>query len=247
MLANGGGRVVNISVNESTMRRAGFVPYGPSRAGSEALSRVMAAELRGHRGHGQPAAAGRRDPYRDAARDDVPPGREVLDPSVMGPPIVWLASTRRPACTTSGSSPSSSSSGCASGTRVEAMRPDPRSELRPWVSAVWWSHGATVAEEVLPAGRAHLVLGGRRRNGRAVRTLVAAPDGPAVAGQAVHRGGVPSRRAAAVLRHARRRAGRPWALVSWRRRGGSAWMVRERRRVGPSWRGTRPSVSPTGS
>ena len=47
MLAAGGGRIVNISVSHSTMHRAGFVPYGPSRAGSEALSRVMAADLRG--------------------------------------------------------------------------------------------------------------------------------------------------------------------------------------------------------
>src|ERR1700677_2778567 len=47
MLAAGAGRIVNISVNESTMHRAGFIPYGPSRAGSEALSRVMAADLRG--------------------------------------------------------------------------------------------------------------------------------------------------------------------------------------------------------
>jgi NAD(P)-dependent dehydrogenase (short-subunit alcohol dehydrogenase family) len=42
MLAAGGGRIVNISVNHSTMPRAGFVPYGPSRAGSGALSRIMA-------------------------------------------------------------------------------------------------------------------------------------------------------------------------------------------------------------
>ncbi len=46
MLAADGGRIVNISVNYSTMQRAGFVPYGPSRAGSEAMSRVMAADLR---------------------------------------------------------------------------------------------------------------------------------------------------------------------------------------------------------
>jgi NAD(P)-dependent dehydrogenase (short-subunit alcohol dehydrogenase family) len=43
MLAAGAGRIVNISVSESTMRRAGFVPYGPYRAGSEALSRIMHA------------------------------------------------------------------------------------------------------------------------------------------------------------------------------------------------------------
>ncbi len=43
----GGGRIVNISVSETTMYRGGFVPYGPSRAGSEALSRIMAADLQG--------------------------------------------------------------------------------------------------------------------------------------------------------------------------------------------------------
>ena len=32
LLAAGGGRIVNVSVNEATMRRGGFVPYGPSRA-----------------------------------------------------------------------------------------------------------------------------------------------------------------------------------------------------------------------
>ena len=31
-------------------------------------------------------------------------------------------------------------------------------EVRLWVSAVWWCHGAAAAESVLPAGRAHLVL-----------------------------------------------------------------------------------------
>ena len=47
MLAAGGGRVVVISMNESTMTRAGFAPYGPSGAGVEALARVMAADLEG--------------------------------------------------------------------------------------------------------------------------------------------------------------------------------------------------------
>ena len=45
MLAAGGGRIVNISVSRVDDDRAGFVPYGPSRAGSEALSRIMAADL----------------------------------------------------------------------------------------------------------------------------------------------------------------------------------------------------------
>ena len=36
-----------ISMNEQTMTRRGFVPYGPSGAGVEALARVMAADLAG--------------------------------------------------------------------------------------------------------------------------------------------------------------------------------------------------------
>lgn len=93
MLAAGGGRIVNISVNESTMRRAGFVPYGPSRAGSEALSRIMAADLRDTGVTvnlllpGGATATGMLPP------DATPPaGQQFLDPAVMGRPIVWLAS-----------------------------------------------------------------------------------------------------------------------------------------------------------
>ncbi len=92
MLAAGGGRVVNISVNTSTMQRAGFVPYGPSRAGSEALSRIMAADLR-DMGitvnlllPGGATVTGMLPPRA------LPAGQGFLEPAVMGPPIVWLAS-----------------------------------------------------------------------------------------------------------------------------------------------------------
>jgi NAD(P)-dependent dehydrogenase (short-subunit alcohol dehydrogenase family) len=92
MLAAGRGRIVNISVSHSTMHRAGFVPYGPSRAGSEALSRIMAADLRDTGVTvnlllpGGPTVTGMLPPGA------VPAGRELLEPAVMGPPIVWLAS-----------------------------------------------------------------------------------------------------------------------------------------------------------
>src|SRR5258708_39671466 len=45
MLGAGGGRLVTISMNEQTMTRRGFIPYGPSGAAVEALARVMAADL----------------------------------------------------------------------------------------------------------------------------------------------------------------------------------------------------------
>jgi len=93
MLAAGGGRVVNISMNEQTMTRKGFVPYGPSGAAVEALSRVMAADLAGTTVSvnillpGGATATG-------MIPDDVPEERRslLLDPGVMGPAIVWLAS-----------------------------------------------------------------------------------------------------------------------------------------------------------
>ena len=39
------GKIVNVTMNHETMRRQGFVPYGPSRAGAEALSEIMGADL----------------------------------------------------------------------------------------------------------------------------------------------------------------------------------------------------------
>jgi NAD(P)-dependent dehydrogenase (short-subunit alcohol dehydrogenase family) len=92
MLAAGGGRIVNISVNQSTMHRAGFVPYGPSRAGSEALSRIMAADLRG-----TGVTVNLLLPGGATVTGMLPPGavpgrQGFLEPAVMGPPIVWLAS-----------------------------------------------------------------------------------------------------------------------------------------------------------
>jgi NAD(P)-dependent dehydrogenase (short-subunit alcohol dehydrogenase family) len=92
MLRAGGGRVVNISMNRETMVRAGFVPYGPAGAGVEALSRVMAADLAGSSVRvnlllpGGATATG-------MVPDDVGPDvrSRLLDPAIMGPPIVWLA------------------------------------------------------------------------------------------------------------------------------------------------------------
>jgi NAD(P)-dependent dehydrogenase (short-subunit alcohol dehydrogenase family) len=92
LLAAGGGRIVNISVSYSTMQRAGFVPYGPSRAGSEALSRVMAADLLDTGVTVNVLLPGGAT-VTGMIPDDVPSGGPtLLMPEVMGPPIVWLAS-----------------------------------------------------------------------------------------------------------------------------------------------------------
>jgi NAD(P)-dependent dehydrogenase (short-subunit alcohol dehydrogenase family) len=93
MLEQGGGRIVTISMNEATMVRQGFVPYGPSGAAVEALSRVMAADLADSPvGVNLLLPGGATD--TGMIPDDTPAevrGR-LLDPAIMGPPIVWLAS-----------------------------------------------------------------------------------------------------------------------------------------------------------
>jgi NAD(P)-dependent dehydrogenase (short-subunit alcohol dehydrogenase family) len=94
MLAAGGGRIVCISMNEQTMTRRGFVPYGPSGAAVEALARVMAADLSGTTVSVNillPGGATATGMIPDDASPDVKRG--LLDPEIMGPPIVWLASS----------------------------------------------------------------------------------------------------------------------------------------------------------
>lgn len=93
MLEAGGGRVVVISMNAHTMTRRGFVPYGPSGAGVEALARVMAADLEDTTvtlnlllPGGATATGMIPDHISDEAR------ARLLDPAVMGAPILWLAS-----------------------------------------------------------------------------------------------------------------------------------------------------------
>jgi gluconate 5-dehydrogenase len=94
MLAAGSGQVVTISMNTQTMTRRGFVPYGPSGAGVEALARVLAADLAG-----TTVTANILLPGGATATGMIPRGvsaearARLLDPAIMGPPVVWLAST----------------------------------------------------------------------------------------------------------------------------------------------------------
>ena len=93
MLEQGGGRIVTISMSETTMVRRGFVPYGPSGAAVEALSRVMAADLADTTVTANLLLPGGATDT-GMIPDDTPPDARarLLDPAIMGPPIVWLAS-----------------------------------------------------------------------------------------------------------------------------------------------------------
>ena len=93
MVAAGKGKIINVSVSETTTRRAGFSPYGPSRAATDSLSHVMAADLAGTGVTVNllaPGGATATGMVPDDVGDDV--RARLLDPAIMGPPIRWLAS-----------------------------------------------------------------------------------------------------------------------------------------------------------
>jgi gluconate 5-dehydrogenase len=93
MLQAGHGKIVNISVSETTMRRRGFTPYGPSRAATDALSHIMAADLAGTGIDVNlllPGGATRTGMVPDWIPNDL--RATWLEPAIMGPPICWLAS-----------------------------------------------------------------------------------------------------------------------------------------------------------
>lgn len=90
-LRDDGGKIVNISMNHETMRRRGFIPYGPSRAGAESLSLIMAEDLRPHNVDvnmllpgGATATGMIPDDVPDALRD------RLLSPDIMAEPILYL-------------------------------------------------------------------------------------------------------------------------------------------------------------
>ena len=92
-VSRGRGRLINVSMNHETMRRRGFVPYGPSRAGAEALSLIMTEDLRPYGvavnillPGGATATGMIPDELPEAARSGL------LPPEIMGPPVVFLAS-----------------------------------------------------------------------------------------------------------------------------------------------------------
>jgi len=92
-LRSGHGKIVNISMNHATMRRRGFVPYGPSRAGAESLALIMAEDLRPHGvdvtmllPSGATATGMIPDEVPNALRD------HLLSPDVMAEPIRYLCS-----------------------------------------------------------------------------------------------------------------------------------------------------------
>jgi len=90
MLAAGGGSIINVTVNEATMTRRGFSPYGPSKAALEAMTRVWEAELEGT-GVALNLLAPGGATATGMVPDDVPDSVDLLDPEIIVPPALYLA------------------------------------------------------------------------------------------------------------------------------------------------------------
>jgi NAD(P)-dependent dehydrogenase (short-subunit alcohol dehydrogenase family) len=95
MLAAGWGRIVNVTINADTMRRRGFSPYGPSKAALESSTVIWAQDLvdSGITVNALlPGGATLTGMIPSSFPDHLRAG--LLDPSIMVPPLRWLASTK---------------------------------------------------------------------------------------------------------------------------------------------------------
>jgi NAD(P)-dependent dehydrogenase (short-subunit alcohol dehydrogenase family) len=86
------GRIIDVTTSFFTMLRGGFQPYGPCKAGLEAMAAAHAQEFAG-----SGVTVNVVVPGGPADTPMVPPDSgfersELIAPAVMGPPIVWLCS-----------------------------------------------------------------------------------------------------------------------------------------------------------
>lgn len=93
MMRAGWGRIINISVSQSTMRRPGFSPYGPSKAALESETIIWSQDLRGTGVTVNallPGGATLTGMIPDAFPENAKSA--LLDPEIMVPPLLWLVS-----------------------------------------------------------------------------------------------------------------------------------------------------------
>ena len=88
----GWGRIIGVTTSLDTMIRQKGTPYGPSRAGHEALMAAMAAELEGTGITANVLVPGGRTNTNLLPDDPSEDRSGIIQPQVMRDPVVWLAS-----------------------------------------------------------------------------------------------------------------------------------------------------------
>ena len=92
MLEQEWGRIIGVTTSMDTMWRKGGAPYGPSKAGHEALVSIMAQELEGTGVTANVLVPGG-GTYTNMTYSGDPNQRDqMIEPEVMQKPVVWLAS-----------------------------------------------------------------------------------------------------------------------------------------------------------
>jgi NAD(P)-dependent dehydrogenase (short-subunit alcohol dehydrogenase family) len=92
MLSQGWGRIIGVTTSMDTMWRKGGTPYGPSKAGHEALVAAMAQELDGTGVTANVLVPGGATYTNMTASNLAYDKEKLIQPEVMQAPVVWLAS-----------------------------------------------------------------------------------------------------------------------------------------------------------
>jgi 3-oxoacyl-[acyl-carrier protein] reductase len=86
------GRIINIGVTANTMSKAGNAPYGVSKTTIEPTTRIWSQDLAGTGVTVNTLLPGGATQTGMATPLSGTGGKKLLDPAIMGPPAVWLAS-----------------------------------------------------------------------------------------------------------------------------------------------------------
>lgn len=92
LVAQGFGRIINVSTSDVTMIRRGYSPYGPSKSALEAMSRVWAQDLEGTGVTVNVYLPGGATDTAILPEMENKRGSDgnLLDPAIMRAPILWL-------------------------------------------------------------------------------------------------------------------------------------------------------------
>lgn len=91
-IARGWGRIINVTTSLPTMLKAGFSPYGPSKAAIEAASAIWSKELVDTGVTVNVLVPGGSANTRMIPLEDVPIRELLVQPESMVPPLLWLIS-----------------------------------------------------------------------------------------------------------------------------------------------------------